>query len=92
MKPVIRDKEAIRRLEKEISAMEQAMEALYIQAAKDLLQQAEQASKKADSLTDALIHKKRQLSWLRGDIRCHGCQTVSPHNSRFCCFCGQKLA
>jgi cytochrome c-type biogenesis protein CcmH/NrfF len=91
MEPFIRDEEAILCLEQEVMAMEQAMEALYVQAAKSLLQQAEQTSKKANSLTDALIRKKSQLSRLRGDIRCPACQTVNLYNSRFCSFCGKKL-
>jgi hypothetical protein len=87
-----RDEKAILRLEEEVMSMEQAMEALYIQAGKSMLYQAEQASQKANSLTDALIVKKRQLAQLRGDVRCPSCQTVNPCNNRFCSFCGQKLS
>lgn len=87
----MRREEAVARLEMEVQAMEQAVNNLYIQAAKDLLRQAEKAGKRADTLTDALIDKKRQLAGLRGDIRCPFCQTINLRTNRFCGFCGKKL-
>lgn len=85
------DEHTIIELEKEVRSLEQAINMLYIETAKSILQQAKRTCKKADSLTDALIDKKCRLVRLRGDQRCPSCLMINAKNSRFCTFCGNRL-
>lgn len=83
--------EVITRLQAEVYALEEAMDALYVQAAKQLLEQALATSQELDRLADALIRKKRLLALLQGQLRCPACQTIQHKSNRFCGFCGQAL-
>jgi len=83
--------DALRQAEARVIKLERALESLYSQTGKSLLQQAEEAARQADGLTDQLILAKKGLAQLKSDILCPRCQTLNPRHYFYCGHCGGRL-
>ena len=83
--------EPVARLEAEVRSLETALNTLYSQAGKHLLESAERTARQANALTEQLVDAKQRLAATRGDARCDACQALNPPMNRYCGCCGARL-
>ncbi len=84
-------RESLKQLVATIRSLEHALDDLYNQAGKSMLQEAERTASQANSLTEELVRAKQILAKARGDTRCPHCQTMNAFGRSLCTCCGTQL-